>query len=228
MTQEEISEALAAHALWLDDEAGGKKMVAVNADMIGANLSGTNLSRADISRAYMSWATMSGADMTYAYISGARLRCADMRVVDLRGADMSEADISWADMTGTRLRWADMTETNLSGTRLRRADMTGADMSEADISTAYFDGTLLDVVQWTPGLALCGRAHRGDHEFFAWLGAWPGAEPVIRAGCRTWIGFADAREHYNAMQNRAKAEHSLVILDYLERCVDAQRKQWSR
>ena len=208
MTQEEISEALAAHELWLGREPGGKRMVAVNADMRGA---------------YMHGASLGGVKLR-----GTQLRGAYMSYADINEADMTEADMTGAYMLWTKLRGVCMSRAKLCRADMTHADLTCADVTGADISTANFQGANLHGVKWTPGLALCGRAHRGDYEFFAWLGAWPGAEPVIRAGCRTWIGLADARAYYRTMEGTDKAEHSLAILDYLETRVDAQRKQWSR
>ena len=66
MTKEKLTEILAAHKLWLQNEPNGSR----------ADLSGANLRRADLRRADLSCAD---------------LRCADLSDADLRCADLSGA-----------------------------------------------------------------------------------------------------------------------------------------
>jgi hypothetical protein len=74
-TKEQLSEILAKHKAWLNNEEGGEI----------ANLRNANLSYADLSY----------ADLSYA----------DLRDANLRNANLSYADLSYADLRNANLRF---------------------------------------------------------------------------------------------------------------------------
>ena len=71
MTVEKLTEILAAHKAWLNDD-GGRRANLSRANLSGANLSGANLSRANLSGADLSRANLSRADLRWANLSGAK------------------------------------------------------------------------------------------------------------------------------------------------------------
>ena len=81
MTPEKLTEILAEHKLWLNNEKGG----------VRANLSKANLRWADLSKANLRGANLRGADLSGADLSGADLSGADLSKANLRGADLSGA-----------------------------------------------------------------------------------------------------------------------------------------
>ena len=84
-TKEQLTEILAKHKAWINNEDGGEK-----ADLSGADLSGANLSCANLS---------------CANLSGTDLRGTDLCGADLSGADLRDANLSDADLSGANLRF---------------------------------------------------------------------------------------------------------------------------
>ena len=77
-TKEQLSEILAKHKVWLNNEEGGER----------ANLSYADLSNADLSNADLCGADLSNADLRYA-----NLRYANLSYTNLSNADLSGADL---------------------------------------------------------------------------------------------------------------------------------------
>ena len=82
-TKERLSEILAKHKAWLNNEEGGER----------ADLSDADLRNADLRNANLSYANLS-----YANLSNADLRNADLRNTDLSDANLRNADLSNADL----------------------------------------------------------------------------------------------------------------------------------
>ena len=87
MTPEKLTEILAKHKLWLNNEKGG----------VRADLSGANLRKADLSVANLSVANLSGANLSKADLSVANLSKAN-----LSKADLSYTNLSWANLSGAK------------------------------------------------------------------------------------------------------------------------------
>jgi len=109
MTQDELNQILADHAMWLKNSFDGKR----------ADLSGADLSGADLSGANLSGANLSGADLSNANLSNA----------DLSGANLSGADLSNANLRSAILSNADLRSANLRSAILRSAILSGAELA---------------------------------------------------------------------------------------------------
>ena len=83
-TKEQLSEILAKHKAWLNNEEGGERAKLRNANLSFADLSDANLSCADLSyaslrNADLSYAKLRNANLSFADLSDANLSCADLR-----------------------------------------------------------------------------------------------------------------------------------------------------
>ena len=155
-------------------------------------------------------ANLRRANLSGVYLKDANLYGADLRRANLRGAYLRGADLSYADLSGANLSGA-----NLSGVNLSGANIDGADLYCADLCRAYLAGADLG------GLRIVARATRSDgYEYFCWTSVLGGL--VIRAGCRTWLSFEEAREHCRTKTDEKYRAEALRIINYLEVCYDAQ------
>ena len=159
-----------------------------------------NLSEANLSRANLYGANLYGANLSEANLIGANLSEADLSEANLRGADLRGADLRGADLMAN-LSWANPSGADLSGANLSHANLYGASLG---------------------GLVLVARAHRGDHEFFAWSSIWGGH--VIRAGCQT-MTLAEYRKHVWTYGDEAKTAKTNRLLDYLAGELSAYQTQ---
>ena len=91
--EEELSEILKLHKLWIEDKDGG-----VRANLIGANLRGANLGDANLRGADLIGANLRGANL-----GDADLRDADLSHANLRGANLRHAKLSYANLSGAYL-----------------------------------------------------------------------------------------------------------------------------
>ena len=140
-------------------------------------------------------ANLRGADLCRANLVGAYLRGADLCRANLAGADLCRANLAGANLTG-----ANLTGANLAGANLYCANLTCADLG---------------------GLLVVARATRSDgYEYFCWTSVLGGL--VIRAGCRTWLSFEEARKHCRTVTDEKYRAEALRIIDYLEVCYVAQ------
>ena len=87
VTQEELNQILADHALWLYDQRTGER-----AQLKYADLSNTNLTGVDLSGANLFGINLSGANLSGANLSGA----------NLIGVELSGAHLSYANFTGAK------------------------------------------------------------------------------------------------------------------------------
>ena len=137
---------------------------------------------------------------------------ADLRGAVLTGADLSGADLSDADLRGADLRNAVLSGAVLTGAVLRGADLRGADLSDADLSDAVLRGAKA---------IFAGVDDRG-YEFYLTTGATPN-DIVIRAGCRRWATFAEARAHFTqGYASNGNVPEILAKLDLLEAVAKAR------
>ncbi len=143
MTKDELSEILAKHALWLQDDPAGVRANLREANLIGANLSGANLSGANLSGANLREANLIGANLSGANLSGANLSGANLREANLIGANLSGANLSGANLSGANLREANLIGANLSGANLSGANLSGANLREANLIGANLSGANL-------------------------------------------------------------------------------------
>jgi hypothetical protein len=89
MTQKEIYEMLASHALWLEDRTQGKC-----ADFNHANLRLAHLEGADLCEAHLE-----GADLYAAHLEGANLRLAYLERADLYKAHLEGANLDFTSLS---------------------------------------------------------------------------------------------------------------------------------
>ena len=163
-----------------------------------ANLRGANLSDADLSGADLRGANLRDADLRDAYLRGAYLRDAD-----LRGAYLRDADLRGAYLRGADLRGAD-----LSG-----ADLRGANLRDADLRDAYLRGAYLRGASIVP----TSFDVRGYAFYVTWTRGEANPEPVIRAGCKRWQSFNDARSHYgDGYDSNGDTVECLAIVNFME------------
>ena len=118
-TQEELTEILRKHKLWLQHETEGERADLYSADLRYADLSSANLSSADLSAA-----DLSSANLRSANLSAADLRSANLRSANLRSANLSYADLRSADLRSANLRSANLSYANLSSADLRSANLS--------------------------------------------------------------------------------------------------------
>jgi uncharacterized protein YjbI with pentapeptide repeats len=93
-----LTEILAKHELWLNDNTKGQR-----ANLQYANLRYVNLEYADLQGANLEYADLRGANLEYADLRGANLEYDDLRGTNLRGANLRGANLQCADLQGTDL-----------------------------------------------------------------------------------------------------------------------------
>ena len=178
----------------------GDEIAAGETIRAAAEASRGNLSEAYLSGADFSGAYLSGADLSGAYLSGAHLADAS-----LRGADLSGAHLADAHLVGASLRGATLGDAYLHRAYLSDADLRGA------------------------GLIIGPTDARGYAFYVTWGINERPPRPIIRAGCRRWLGFDAARAHYNtAYGGYGDPAECLAALGYLEerfKARMAERKQ---
>ena len=87
MTQEELSEVLIKHQMWLHNEDEGER-----ASLERANLYGANLERANLYGVNLCGANLEGASLCGANLCGASLERANLERVNLNGANLYMAN----------------------------------------------------------------------------------------------------------------------------------------
>lgn len=120
------------------------------------------------------------------------------------GAEGKCADLSGANLSSADLSSADLRRANLRSANLRSADLRSTDLSRAN-------------------LILIGQDIRG-YLFYAWRDDEDVV--VIRAGCREFVGIAQAREHWQARHDDDEVLHE-DCLSLVDRCeCMAQVRGW--
>ena len=123
---------------------------------------------------------------------------------------------------GLAVKWAFKSGADLSGADLSGADLSGAVLRDADLSDAVLRGAVLrDAVLSGAKAIFAGVDDRG-YEFYLTTGATPN-DIVIRAGCRRWATFAEARAHYTqGYASNGNVPEILAKLDLLEAVAKAR------
>jgi len=136
-----LAERLRRHALWLDDDPSGVRLVEHGSALKGqallspkldrADLSGSDMRGVDLTCGSLDWATLSGADARNAILTRASVRHASLSHVNMRGAILDHANL--ANSVGHRAKF-------------RHAIMAGADCTGADFTNADFRGSYMEEV----------------------------------------------------------------------------------
>ena len=133
MTQEELSEVLIKHQLWLEDEGEGERASLDGANLYGASLNGANLYGASLNGANLERASLEGANLYGASLNGANLYGASLEGASLYGANLERASLEGANLYGASLERA-----NLNGASLEGASLYGANLERASLEGANF------------------------------------------------------------------------------------------
>ena len=130
--------------------------------------------------------------------SGVNLRDVNLRDVNLRGANLRGANLSGANLSGANLSGAYLSGANLSGAYLSSANLSGANLSGASIVPTSLDT-------------------RGYVFYVTWTRGEDNPAPVIRAGCKRWRSFDDARSHYgDGYDSDGDTVECLAIVNFME------------
>ena len=97
MTQEELSEVLIKHQLWLEDEGEGERASLDGANLYGASLNGANLYGASLNGANLERASLEGANLYGASLERANLNGASLEGASLYGANLERASLEGAN-----------------------------------------------------------------------------------------------------------------------------------
>ncbi len=128
----------------------------------------------------------------------------------LKWAYKSGADLRGAVLSGAVLRGADLRGADLSDAVLRDADLRDADLSDAVLRGADLRGA---------PVIFAGADERG-YEFYLTADKTP-SRIVIRAGCRRWVTFDEARAHfgpdYTSNGNVSEIMAKLALLESVAR-----------
>ena len=119
ITEEELSEVLRLHWLWLDSTGIGARADLSYTDMSGMNLSDQNLTDA----------ILTNSDLRDASLRRANFTCANLTRANLAGANLSSAILAGTSLYGANLYYA-----NLYNTILNRAELSGANIDSREIA----------------------------------------------------------------------------------------------
>jgi uncharacterized protein YjbI with pentapeptide repeats len=158
---------------------------------------------ASLQEANLPGANLQEANLWKANLRKANLREADLQEADLPGANLREADLWEANLQEADLQEANLWEANLQGANLQGANLQGANLQGANLKGASIIPTIFD--------------RRGFAFYVTWQLKDPSPEPIIRAGCRTWEAFADAKSHYGENYDRdGDPVECLAIIEFME------------
>jgi uncharacterized protein YjbI with pentapeptide repeats len=181
----------------------------------GANLDGANLYRANLDGANLYRANLDGANLYGANLYGANLYGANLVRANLDGANLDGANLVRANLDG-----ANLVRANLDGANLDGANLDGANLDRANLDGANLDGANLD------GANLIVGGQRTDGYRFLLIRAADASGFTLRAGCRSFASFADARAHWKDTRGGTElGDESLALVDQLERM--ATIKKWT-
>ena len=148
-------------------------------------------------------ANLPGANLREANLWGANLREANLWEADLQEANLWGANLQGANLQGANLWEANLWEANLWEANLQGANLKGANLQGANLKGASIIPTIFD--------------RRGFAFYVTWQLKDPSPEPIIRAGCRTWEAFADAKSHYGENYDRdGDPVECLAIIEFME------------
>lgn len=143
-TQEELSEILAKHQLWLDGQEGGERANLNYLNLAWVNLENANLRYSNMKVADLTEARLTGANLEYANLRNsilvsANLECTNLRYAVLRNADITDASLSKADLTHALLVCS-----NLRYANLRNTNLSYANLDYTHLVYAILDGAMLN------------------------------------------------------------------------------------
>ncbi len=118
ISQEELNEIIAKHAMYLRGQSGGARAIIQFRDISQANLRAVDLSQADFTGSMFIETDLSNS----VFVGASFFAC------DLRNANLFEANLSRADLRGAYIAGADLTRANLNEADLR----TGKIMKRAE------------------------------------------------------------------------------------------------
>lgn len=204
MNQEELQKIIEDHALWLSGN-GGKKADFRGMYLRDARLNGVNLSLANLEDADLTEANLEGVDLSSANLAEANLSKANLKKANLISANLARADMSRANMSDANLRNSDLFDTNLSLACLSGSDLRYAEIGTANLTNTNFRGT---------NIIISGYDMRG-YLFYA----YPNDDNVIiiRAGCRTFLGMNEARNHWRLRHSESLRFDITTLLDRIEK-----------
>ena len=135
--------------------------------------------------------TIQERDLLERYLDGANLAGANLAGANLVGANLVGANLAGANLDGANLAGAYLAGANLVGANLDGANLAGAYLAGAYLAGAYLDGATV-----TGAPARMGTCRSG-YELLIWPVIRDDVSGVvIRCGCRTFNGLAEAREHW--------------------------------
>jgi uncharacterized protein YjbI with pentapeptide repeats len=102
MTQGELSQILADHALWLDNDPAGAQADLVDTNLTNVYLPHTNLTNANLTGANLFGINLSGANLSGANLSGANLIGANLTNVYLLYTNLTNANLFSANLTDAK------------------------------------------------------------------------------------------------------------------------------
>ena len=105
VTQEELNQILADHALWLYDQRTGERAQLKYADLSNTNLTGVDLSGANLFGINLSGANLSGANLIGVELSGAHLSYANFTGAKFGLNIIDAASIYHATFSKDTLMW---------------------------------------------------------------------------------------------------------------------------
>jgi uncharacterized protein YjbI with pentapeptide repeats len=145
VTQEELDQILADHALWLYDQRTGERAQLKYADLSNTKLIDANLTNANLYGADLINTNLSGANLTGAHLSGANLINAN-----LSGANLTGVNLSYANLRGANLTDANLSDANLLDANLTDANLLGAKfgLNIIDATSIYYATFSKDALKW--------------------------------------------------------------------------------
>jgi len=119
-TQDEINEAIAQHALWLQNQ-GGRRL-----DLSGCNLSDCNLIGSNLSYSTMIGSNLIGSNLSYSNLIGSNLSYSNLRCANLSDCNLIGSNLRGSTLIGSNLRCANLSDCNLIGANLSDCNLIGA------------------------------------------------------------------------------------------------------
>ncbi len=115
--------------------------------------------------------------------------------------------VMWGIKNGLDLSWANLVRANLSWANLSWANLEGANLSWANLVRANLEGANLIV-----------GGQRSDGYRFLLIRDNDGVGFTLRAGCRSFRSFDDARTHWaTTRKGTMLGDESAALVDHLER-----------
>ena len=153
MTQEELSEVLIKHQLWLEDEGEGERASLEGANLYGANLYGANLYGANLYGANLYGASLERASLNGANLYGANPYGANLERASLEGANFflpilcpeMGAFIGWKTASGKIIKLEILADARRSSATGRKCRCDKAKVLEIQEP----DGAMSDCVEVT-------------------------------------------------------------------------------